>query len=149
MQGKPEWAAPCGLYCGVCGILYAHRDNNVKFKEKLSVVYAVPIDQIRCEGCLSGDVFMYCQVCPIKACAQSKGYEGCHQCGQFPCQAIEDFPMPVGKKVIMRAVPFRREHGTEAWMADEEQRYVCSHCGNKLFRGAKRCNKCGETISAD
>ena len=27
--------SPCGLYCGVCGILIAHRENNQKFKERL------------------------------------------------------------------------------------------------------------------
>ncbi|TET59251.1 MAG: DUF3795 domain-containing protein, partial [Promethearchaeota archaeon] len=31
--------APCGLYCGVCAIHIADRDNNLKFKEKLVDVY--------------------------------------------------------------------------------------------------------------
>jgi hypothetical protein len=31
---RPEWIAPCGLHCGVCGALYATRDNNRKFKER-------------------------------------------------------------------------------------------------------------------
>ena len=149
MPTHNELAAPCGLYCGVCGILYAHRDQNIKFKEKLSSVYGVTPDQIRCQGCLSDDVFAYCQVCPIKSCNASKGYGGCHQCGDFPCDLINNFPMPVGRKVIMRAVPYRRENGTEKWMEEEEKRYLCPYCGNKLFRGAKRCNKCGEAVNLD
>jgi len=32
MEIHKEWLAPCGLYCGVCGILMATRDNNEKFK---------------------------------------------------------------------------------------------------------------------
>jgi hypothetical protein len=28
--------------------------------------------------------------------------------------------MAVGKKVILRAVPYRREFGTEKWIRDEE-----------------------------
>ncbi|OQX06631.1 MAG: hypothetical protein BWK80_50495, partial [Desulfobacteraceae bacterium IS3] len=55
---------------------------------------------------------------------------------------IDEFPMTVGKKVILRAVPYRREVGTEKWIQDEEARYVCPECGNKLFRGAGKCNKC-------
>ena len=39
MEINPEFLAPCGLYCGVCGILYATRDNNLKFKERLLGVY--------------------------------------------------------------------------------------------------------------
>jgi len=35
MKINPDFLAPCGLYCGVCAVLYATRENNVKFKEKL------------------------------------------------------------------------------------------------------------------
>ena len=35
------------------------------------------------------------------------------------------------------------------WIADEEDRYVCPECGNKLFRGAARCNKCKATVYLD
>ena len=35
MEINPDYAAPCGLYCGVCAIQLAHRENNQKFKEVL------------------------------------------------------------------------------------------------------------------
>jgi hypothetical protein len=57
--------------------------------------------------------------------------------------------MPVGKKVILRAIPYWREHGTEKYVRDEEARYICSGCGHKLFRGAKRCNKCKVALDLD
>ena len=44
---RKEWLSPCGLYCGVCGILIAHRDGNRKFKERLSTVYNLPPEEIR------------------------------------------------------------------------------------------------------
>ena len=28
MKMNPDLIAPCGLYCGVCAIFIAHRDNN-------------------------------------------------------------------------------------------------------------------------
>ena len=31
-----ELLAPCGLYCRVCGVYLASRDNNQKFKGKLA-----------------------------------------------------------------------------------------------------------------
>jgi predicted RNA-binding Zn-ribbon protein involved in translation (DUF1610 family) len=151
MDVNPDWVPPCGLYCGVCGIMYATRDDSPKFRERLAGVYNLPPDEIHCEGCLAeGDaVFAYCRVCPIKTCTAGRGYEGCHQCDDFPCQAIDDFPMPVGKRVILRAVPRWREIGTEAWVAEEEARYVCPACGARLFRGAKRCRECGEPVDVD
>jgi predicted RNA-binding Zn-ribbon protein involved in translation (DUF1610 family) len=149
MEMQRELAAPCGLYCGVCGIYIAHRDGNVKFKERLTQVYGVGVDDIRCRGCLSDEPFAYCRTCPIKSCTAEKGIEGCHQCADFPCRLIEDFPLPVGKKVILRAIPTWRDLGTERWMEEEEKRYYCPACGYVLFRGAKRCRSCKEPVDLD
>ena len=57
--------------------------------------------------------------------------------------------MAVGKKVILRAVPHRRKVGTDRWIRDEETRYVCPGCGNKVFRGAMRCNRCKAPLDLD
>jgi len=163
MKINPDFVAPCGLYCGVCVIYIAHRDNNQKLKERLVGLYKgeVPgmgklpnsenlsIEDMKCHGCLSDELFMHCQQCEIRACTQEKGYTGCHECDEFPCQHIEDFPMPIGKKVILRAIPYWREVGTEKWIQDEEARYVCPECGNKVFRGAARCNQCKATLDLD
>ncbi len=151
MEIGRQLVPPCGLYCGVCGIMYATRDENQKFKEKLAPVYGLMPDDIYCEGCLAeGDkVFTYCRSCPIKSCAGERGFEGCHQCDDFPCEHIENFPLPVGKKVIMRAIPRWREVGTEAWVVEEKARYVCPHCGETLFRGTKRCRVCKEPVDVD
>jgi len=117
--------APCGLYCGTCGVYIAHRDNNTKFKEKLMPVYkafAKTVDDIACTGCLSeGIVFPVCRSCPIKKCSQDKGINGCHQCDDFPCKFIENFPIQVGKRVILRAIPTWREVGTEKYVEEEEK----------------------------
>jgi hypothetical protein len=156
MESRKGLAAPCGLYCGVCGIYIAHRENNLKFKERLIDFYqkglgatTLVVDDIRCEGCLSGVISIFCQTCQIRSCTIEKGIEGCHQCSDFPCKFIDDFPIPVGKKVILRAIPFWREYGTEKWIEEEEKRYHCPYCGNKLFRGAKRCHNCKEPVDVD
>lgn len=163
MTPNPDLVSPCGLYCGVCAIHLAHRDNNVKLKEKLVSLYRggtpgkgtlpnaehLTADDIRCNGCQSDDQFMHCRQCEIKDCTKDKGYEGCHECNDFPCQHIDNFSMAVGKKVILRAVPYRREFGTEKWVEDEEARYVCPQCGNSVFRGAMRCNQCKGQLDLD
>lgn len=163
MEISPDFAAPCGLYCGVCAIFIAHRDNNQKLKEKLVSLYQggtpgkgllpgsedLTPDDIKCGGCLSDDTFFHCKQCEIRKCTKEKGYTGCHQCDEFPCQNIDNFSMEVGKKVILRATSYRREVGTEKWIQDEEARYFCPDCGAKAFRGAIKCNQCKTKLDLD
>ena len=149
MAVNPDLLAPCGMYCGVCGVYIAHRDDNLKFKEKLVSVYGVPVEDIRRRGCLSGEPFTFCKLCSIKSCVKEKGSEGCHQCDDFPCSHTDEFPVPVGKKVMLRAIPQWREMGTEKWVAAEEARYYCPECGAALFRGAKRCRECKTAVDQD
>ena len=163
MKINPDFIAPCGLYCGVCAVYIAHRDDNRKLKEGLVNVYQgkadgkgglpdsenLSVEDIQCRGCLSEEPFGYCLHCDIRNCTQEKGYAGCHECDEFPCQHIENFPMSVGKKVILRAIPYWREVGTEKWIQDEEARYICPECGNKLFRGVMQCNKCKVKLDLD
>ena len=73
MSANPDFASPCGLYCGVCAIRIAHRDNNDKFKERLVNLYKGGVsgkgtlpnsenltpEDIHCGGCLSDDLFMH------------------------------------------------------------------------------------------
>ena len=144
-----ELLSPCGVYCGVCSILIAYRDNNQKFKERLAPVFQCTPEEIECEGCLSDKVFGYCRVCSIKSCVLTKGYEGCHQCSDWPCDLVHNIPLPIGKKVVMRSIPRWRELGSEKWAEEEERRYTCPECGGKLFRGARRCHQCGISVDVD
>ena len=71
MKINPDFISPCGLYCGVCAIYMAHRDDNQKFKERLVGLYKGEVpgkgilpnhedlstENMRCRGCLSDDLF--------------------------------------------------------------------------------------------
>ena len=57
--------------------------------------------------------------------------------------------MTVGKKVILRTIPYWKEVGTDKFVENEESRYVCSECGNKVFRGVVKCNKCKAELDLD
>jgi NAD(P)H dehydrogenase (quinone) len=163
MEINPHFLSPCGLYCGVCAIYIAHRDNNIKLKERLVNLYkggvpgkgtlpnsqSLTVDDIQCKGCLSDQRFMHCSQCDIRDCTIEKGFTGCHACADFPCHYIENFSMSVGKKVMLRCVPYRKKLGTEPWVRDEEARYICPDCGNKVFRGAVTCNQCKRLLDLD
>jgi hypothetical protein len=154
---NPEHIAPCGLYCGVCNINHATQENDLRYLARLARIYArrfpelasVPPAELLCDGCLSARRFPFCQECSIRECTQQKGYQGCHECLDFPCALIDGFPMPTGRKVMLRAFPYWRTHGTEQWILAEEKRYRCPECGQKLFRGVTQCQHCKSAVDVD
>ncbi|RJP52004.1 MAG: DUF3795 domain-containing protein [Anaerolineaceae bacterium] len=89
MAINPNFISPCGLYCGVCAIYIAARDNNIKLKERLVNLYKggtpgmgtlpnsdkLSTENIHCGGCLSDDLFLHCQQCEIRSCTKEKGYK--------------------------------------------------------------------------
>lgn len=157
MPPRDEFAAPCGLYCGVCRLQQATRDDDLATLGRLARVYGrrlpeltpLTAEDLLCDGCLSERRSKLCRQCAVRECVLDRGHAGCHECSRFPCQLVDDFPIAVGRQVILRAVPFRREHGTREWMVAEEERYRCPECGAGLFRGATRCASCSTEVSLD
>lgn len=58
MKRKPkqdirELVGICGLYCGTCPDYLAYRENDVEQLHKISQETGIPVEEIRCDGCLS------------------------------------------------------------------------------------------------
>jgi hypothetical protein len=153
--------APCGLYCGACGIYIATRDNNEKFKSIMGNLYGTKPEETECRGCMQADpspkLYAYCKFCEIRSCVKSKGHYSCHQCRDWPCPTIENFGLATGRRVMLRAIPSWRdkvaEHGDEIgsveWARAECERYHCAGCGSPLFRGAQRCRACKRVVAGE
>lgn len=144
---QDQLLAPCGLYCGFCGVYLAHQAGDQKMKGKLAGLFGCAPEEVACQGCLSDQRFFYCASCAIRSCTQDRGYEGCYQCDEFPCSEVERFPIPVGKQIILQEVPRWRELGTDAWLADQMQKHTCPDCGQRLIRGGKVCPSCRRPVS--
>ena len=153
--------APCGLYCGACGVYIATRDNNEKFKQVMGNLYGTKPEQTECLGCMQPEppakMYGYCRICDIRTCVRSKGHYSCHQCAEWPCEKIEKFGFATGRRVMKGTIPVWREKvrqsgdgkGSEEWARSVLERYHCSSCGKPLFRGAKRCRACGKDVTGE
>jgi len=153
--------APCGLYCGVCGVYIATRDNNQKFKTIMGNLYGTKPEETECLGCMQPDetkkLYAYCKLCTIRDCVKSKWLYSCHQCDEWPCSKIENFGLLTGKKVMKNTIPIWKakvaEHGDEKgsveWSRAVCERYHCSSCGKPLFRGAQRCRACNHPVAEE
>lgn len=155
--------APCGLYCGTCGVYIATRDGNEKFKAVLGKLYGSKPEETECHGCMQAGtepgkkLYSYCRQCKIRDCIHSKGFYSCHQCGEWPCEKIETFGLATGMRVMKRTIPIWREKvaalgdeaGSAEWARSECERYHCSGCGEPLFRGAQKCRACGKIVAEE
>ena len=143
---NPNLLAPCGLYCGVCAILYADKQGNEKMKQKLAKAYWCKPEQIQCDGCLSDNRYVFCEACKIRDCVTNKGIAGCHECAEWPCKLIEKFPFKLAKRFMKVSIPVWKEKSDAEWVKWEEANWTCKSCGTLAFRGAKRCPKCKTDI---
>jgi hypothetical protein len=102
--------APCGIYCGACDRFLGKSNELAKELYRVidgfNIVDVAPIvlgveqdnmreflavlaklrDAVICPGCNAGGGN---PVCPIKACAQGKGFLTCAECEKMPCNLIE------------------------------------------------------------
>jgi len=153
--------APCGLYCGLCGVYIATRDENIKFKTIMGNLYGTKPEETECLGCMQPDppekLYGYCKMCKIRDCVKSRKLYSCHQCDEWPCEMIENFPISTGSRVMKRTIPLWRDKvaelgekaGSIEWARSECERYHCSSCGEPLFRGAQKCRKCKKEVAGE
>jgi len=151
--------APCGLYCGACGVYLATRDGNEKFRAIMANLYGTKPEETHCLGCMQSDppkkMYKYCGACPIRDCIKSKGFYSCHQCSDWPCSTVENFGFATGRRVMEKTIPLWREkvaaygdeEGSVAWARAELERYHCPSCGQPLFRGAQQCRACKKPVA--
>jgi hypothetical protein len=157
MDTSVKLLAPCGLYCGMCVMYQATQANNRDLLERMrkllsplfSFAANATADDLLCDGCHSERIGIFCRECAIRDCTSQKSYQGCHECGDFPCDHIDHFPVPTGKKVMQRAHSAIQELGPAAFVEAEEQRYHCPACGQRLYRGARECRQCQTRVDLD
>ena len=149
MKAATKSVDPCGIYPGICPIYIAAKDKHSRLKQILASELNVSVREIRCNGCLSKNPFIKCHECKVRDCVIARGIEGCHACPDFPCPKIEGMTDPVGKKVILRAVPALRQMGVAKFIEEEIRHYQCPHCGYQLFMGVGRCRNCNNSVSLD
>ncbi|MBI5843481.1 MAG: DUF3795 domain-containing protein [Deltaproteobacteria bacterium] len=156
-----ELMAPCGLYCGTCGVYISNRDGNEKFRQVMGNLYGTKPEETRCLGCMQPDppreLYSFCRSCAIRDCVRGRGFYSCHQCENWPCDHFKNFPLATGRRVMDRAIKSWREKvaelgdeaGSVEWARSECERYHCPDCGYPLFRGAQRCRNCKRNVADD
>ncbi len=48
-------------------------------------------EQMGCIGCTKMDKPFWGESCPVKSCSEKRNCEHCGQCGEFPCDVLNQF----------------------------------------------------------
>ena len=153
-QSASKKVGICGLYCGTCPAYLAHQKNDVEQLERYSQLFGIPVEEIRCDGCLSDRVFAPCVNCRhgFRQCAREKGVMWCFQCGDFPCQRLMDFRnVHIENGVshhanVVEDLQYMKEHGVEQWVEEQEKARRCTQCGEMLYWFVRKCPGCHTQI---
>jgi len=94
-MSKYEKLSYCGVFCGTCA----------NFKQNMN-----------CQGCRNEPSMV--DDCPTRTCAVKRGLLHCGECGDFPCQILNDFyndgnPMHLTAFNNMREIV---EKGADDWL---------------------------------
>lgn len=131
----------CGLYCGGCPEFQKTQAGNPSVGED-----GKPIP---CDGCKSGRVTAWCTECEIKKCNRRKGLSFCSECGEYPCDILNDF-MHMEKYVYHMEITEDFEQmkttGIEAWYQKKEQEYYCNSCNHLNNWFEQECTSCGTKL---
>ena len=130
MAREARLIAPCGMNCAIChGYL---RTRN------------------RCEGCRGedGSKPAYRARCVVVNCEHIRTGESgfCYDCPKLPCRRIRDldkrYRMRYGMS-MMDNLAFMRDHGLDAFLEKETERWRCPECGAPLCVHRPSCIQCG------
>ena len=144
----------CGIYCGTCPNYLAHQENDIELLEKISRERDIPLEKVRCDGCLSDRVMPFCVDCRFgfRKCAEEKKVTWCFQCVDFPCQRLRDFTnVHIVDGISHHAhlideLQTIKERGIEQWVEEQEKAGRCPQCGKRLYWYTRRCTVCNTRI---
>jgi hypothetical protein len=149
-----DLVAICGLYCGNCPYYLASRRRDDAQLEKISKESGIPVEKIRCGGCLSSNPSSHCITCKqgFRECAAAHKVTWCFQCNDFLCKRLEDFlniHIVDGKShhaKIIENLEFMKTHGIEKWVEMQKRSSTCMDCGAQLYWFESKCSKCKSQV---
>ena len=133
-----RYTAPCGLDCFNCAFLLAGQGDEAARAtlETYSRVLGAPVEAMFCQGCRDQQGVLPLhnnpqvssrkpgEPCRPFSCTREKGLDFCHECAEFPCDALHPYSDRAGK-VPHNLKVFNlcqiRKMGLESWARSKAQ----------------------------
>ena len=91
----------------------------------------------------------HCRKCKIKDCVKDNGLSYCFECSSYPCELVENLEKNYNMRYqasLTENSEFVRQHGLEAFMERQKERYTCSKCGGIISIHDRECSECQEKM---
>jgi hypothetical protein len=131
-----QLTAPCGLDCFNCAVYLAREDPELR--AKVAARLGVPPERAACAGCRAvqgAPAHLGGQPCRVWRCISQKGHTFCHECDEFPCDALHPYAdqaaaRPHNTKVFNLCLIKRL--GVERWGAEKAAQVRATYFGKKF-----------------
>lgn len=135
----------CGLYCGACAVLIANREGIL---EESAQEWEMDPEDLKCHGCKSRTMAIYCKTCDIRQCAEDNQVDFCFQCTEYPCTRLVEFRNDEcpHHSVVFQNLETIQKKGVQKWLEEQESRWSCPECGKKFAWYDDTCKKCGTKL---
>lgn len=73
----------------------------------------------------------------------------CYECSDYPCKQIKNLEKSYIKRYgtsLMENSAFVKEHGLDAFMAQQKLNYTCPVCGGIISLHDRECSECQERM---
>jgi hypothetical protein len=87
----------CGHDCSKCVTYLATVKDDAVLREQSRQFYLtefgfdIPLQEFRCRGGRSDDVFYLCRACPWMKCCRERGIDACTECDVYPCRPLAEY----------------------------------------------------------
>lgn len=136
----------CGLYCGACDSYQVTKEKKTR---EAATAWEMKEEDLKCQGCKTDVVSIYCRKCPVKACAKEHQVESCIECWEYPCAKLLKFKTdhPHHEIVLMNLERIKKV-GTDQWLEEQKIRWSCFKCGKEYTWFDETCSVCGSLIKS-
>jgi hypothetical protein len=139
--------AYCGLYCGACPLYLATEEGTPLDGRQHR---GISPELLRCNGCRTETVSIYCAGCAMKKCVESQGLTTCADCADFPCRVLQAFDRDglSHHRGVVDDLQECHAVGLRDFMRAQEKRFSCTGCGRALTFHDDVCPTCGGARAA-
>ncbi len=81
----------CGLYCGTCPKYLAFQGQDLNELQKMAISAKVPVEDIRCDGCLSDNVYPTRRDC-------RHGFRRCAEESDLPARLMQNVSIDMAER---------------------------------------------------